>query len=322
MTDSIAPTPQVDWMQAIVDKLRGGARKLGQVNPLMGAIASDLVEQPARGAENWSYGDKLLGPTNAPMVNSRTEDMLSALPLGAAQSGASKATLMLPALLRKKSVLELNKKIIGLHSTDTSRFNTPNGQVLPELYNPSFSLNHTDRFAPIGEEMSNLMLVHKPGALDPRIADSQIFSHDAVSRDWRAGMGHVGTLQERAGGRLADRAYREDPKALGVYPNSSFLDFLQDPHGAARLTTMNPAPRTPQTFSPSAYAELKAAGPVGVHSGNFSGAILDKDMLEDLSATQIELLTKQLRQRGIPLVQGNVPEFADIANWLQQKSIK
>jgi len=104
MADELQASPQIGWMQAIADKLRSGSRKLGQVNPLAGYLASQLSEPAARGAENWSYGDKLLGPTNTPMVNSRTEDMLAAVPtlpsgsLNAAGSAASKAAFIVPIL--------------------------------------------------------------------------------------------------------------------------------------------------------------------------------------------------------------------------------
>jgi hypothetical protein len=101
MADLVEP-PSNSTLLSMSRALRNAPQKLAAASPVLGSLANYareyLTEPMARGLESWAYGDRLLGaPANSPMVNSRTLDMLSALPLGAPASvGSANKAIFLP----------------------------------------------------------------------------------------------------------------------------------------------------------------------------------------------------------------------------------
>jgi hypothetical protein len=101
--DNLAPAPRIEELYQLAQKLRRAPDTLGKASPVLGALAGSakeyLTEPIARGLESWAYGDRMFGPpANAPLVNERTLDMASAMPLGAAGKAGATAASFVPLM--------------------------------------------------------------------------------------------------------------------------------------------------------------------------------------------------------------------------------
>ena len=138
--DELKESPRIDWLYGLAQKLRRAPGKLAEAAPILGAVAEAskeaLTEPIARGLEHWAYGDRMFGPpANAPLVNQRTMDMASAMPLGVvgqAPKGAALASLYAGT---KRPELMLS------HSVELSKL-LRNGQLPKELYHTSFGIKN------------------------------------------------------------------------------------------------------------------------------------------------------------------------------------
>lgn len=153
---------------------------IGRGNPVLGALGGFMKESVtdpvARGLESWAYGDRLLGPpANAPMVNQRTMEMASAVPLGAATGALGKAGPAAAALYAG------SKKPNLMMSHSTSPVTLLRGGDLPkELYHPSMGIRNDD----VMTEFGPVQLIPQLGKFDPAKSPATLHAMDAYTPRW------------------------------------------------------------------------------------------------------------------------------------------
>ena len=101
--DELKEPPRNELAYWLSQKLRSvNPSAVGRASPVLGALGGfvkgAVTDPVARGLESWAYGDRAFGPSaNAPLVNERTMEMASALPLGLGAKGAMATAQLVPA---------------------------------------------------------------------------------------------------------------------------------------------------------------------------------------------------------------------------------
>ena len=222
---------------------------------------------------------------------------------------ASKAMLMLPAMLRSKSAQILNSKLVPGHATFQEHFKTPGGKLPNELVTPSYNISDKASLVPFGNGMPefgdpqrNMLLVPKPGTHEPSRNLGHIWDSDVMSPS-----GDIGeTLVQRQ--ELLKLAHENAKISLG--PNGhpgwkTFEEHLNDPGSMV---------------APYHFGEMKLYKDQPITPENFSGVLLSNK-----EGPRTKAIIQQLRERGLPhaLADFEKPEeMFGIANWLQKQSIK
>lgn len=187
MADDLTTPPRNELAFWLAQKLRSAdPSTLERASPVLGSLARGvkgaMLDPVARGLESWAYGDRFFGPpANAPLVNERTMDMTSALPLGAATGAVSKMAPMAAALYAgaKKPNLMLS------HSVEPRNLLTNNGDLPKELYNTSFGIKDNA----LMNEFGPVALIPHLGKLDPAVSPSTLHAMDAFTPRWGAAAG-------------------------------------------------------------------------------------------------------------------------------------
>jgi len=187
MADDLTTPPRNELAFWLAQKLRSAdPSTLERASPVLGSLARGvkgaMLDPVARGLESWAYGDRFFGPpANAPLVNERTMDMTSALPLGAATGAVSKMAPMAAALYAGSKRPELMLS----HSVEPRNLLTNNGDLPKELYNTSFGIKNNALMTEFGP----VALIPHLGKLDPKNSPSTLHAMDAFTPRWGAAAG-------------------------------------------------------------------------------------------------------------------------------------
>jgi hypothetical protein len=107
MADTLAPSPQIGWLQDYANKVREALSTYRKVSPVAGYLTTKLLGDAPEGLESMSYGDSPINTrANEPLWNENTAkqlDALSVLPVGAATKAvgpAAKGAHLIPFFLR------------------------------------------------------------------------------------------------------------------------------------------------------------------------------------------------------------------------------
>lgn len=234
--------------------------------------------------------------------------ILSALGTVPGVGAITKASLLLPAMLRKPKHKILNENLSMIHAAMPSAF--ANMDKLPHnLRTPSLSIIGPKSAAPLGMDWNELgsdldlglsmaMFVNKPGRLDPAENFGKIWPSDAATSTTK---GYV-PLSERQAMMEKDTisAFKESEQV----PYEGFKDYIAR---NAKYADRGPA------------AEAKLYGYPELSPRNFAGVVYDPQ------AEHIPKLLKLLRDRGLPAEAGSILDPVgnwDKMQWLQQRSLK
>lgn len=186
MGNLTASPPASEWGVILADLLRRGSEKLKStpgvtyggnivgdtVGSIVGKVLGNTGESLARGVEGWNYGDKLFDTrANVPLVNSKTEDMLGALPIGTGSKSGVGLAGALASMLRKDMLVA--------HSVRPQKLAV--SEELPkELYNLSLGVGK-DRVPEFGDPKNNAMLIARPEKFDPKTANTVLTALDSYT---------------------------------------------------------------------------------------------------------------------------------------------
>jgi len=206
MDNLVASPPASEWGTTLTELLRKGAGVARSGGARSLPVVPELLDSLARGVEGWNYGDKLFDTrANVPLVNSKTEDMLGALPIGTASKGGLTTAGFLASALRPG--LDVT------HNVTLGRL-ARHGELPKELYNPSFGIGK-DKLPDFVPSDEGVHLIPRIEKLDPKTSNTVLTALDSWSP--RASV---------AAGKRVDSIVDDTGYSASAPENSEYLNKL------------------------------------------------------------------------------------------------